>query len=82
MRRLQRIAVSPEFLVEVMKNGLDRVVIVGNPLPPDARYLYATFEPMAAAVWLFVESTTFAEIGDGERVPIAPLTVFQKADGG
>lgn len=55
-RRLRRVPITPDLLVEMMKHGMEAIAVVEHALPEDARYVGSTFDPWAVAVSLLVES--------------------------
>lgn len=80
MRRLRRVAVTGEFLVDIMKNGLSSVVVVEDGLPPDATYIGSVFDPESLVVQLLVQSESFSEVKESDIVPEHPSVKFRRAD--
>ena len=77
-RRLRRVPITPEFLIDIMKHGTDGVEIVENPLPEDARFVGSSFDPFSLTSLLFVSSESFDEVTENAQVPEHPRTLFRK----
>lgn len=75
-RRVARFAVTPEFLIGMMKHGIGEAVIVENAIPPDARFGGMFID--GGLIWINVESREFAELDHGQVIPELPKTVFEK----
>jgi len=80
MRRIRRVAITGEFLVDIMKHGLSRVVVVENGLPLDATYLGSVFDPDSLVVKLLVQSESFSEVTESAIVPEHPSVTFRRVD--
>ncbi len=74
--RVARVAVSAEFLVQIMKHGMDAVCVVKDPLPADA--ILASVFSGDGWVWVVVTSEQFEPVGAGEVIPILPVPRFEK----
>lgn len=69
-------AVTPEFLIMMMKHGINAARIVENPLPLDAKFVSAHVEH--GLIWIIVQSDSLPYIGPLEMIPQFPSTVFMK----
>lgn len=78
VRRLRRVLVTPEFLVEMMKHGTPAVTLEAHALPDDAAYVGCTFDPNRLGVWIFVASPSFDEVAPNGIVPEHPAPVFRR----
>lgn len=76
--RIARVAVSPQFLLEIMRHGLDAARVVKDPLPDDVVFLAAFSRD--GLIWLVLTSQTFAPIVQGDEIPELPTPAFTKYD--
>ena len=74
--RIARVAVSPTFLVDIMKHGLAAARIVKHPLPADTVFLGAFSRD--GLIWLVVGSESFDPVEPDTAVPELPTPVFSK----
>lgn len=77
-RRVRRVAVLPRIVVDLMINGTDGLDVVQHALPQGTGYVWATWDPVNALVWLFVEHESFDEVVEGGLVPEHPSPLFTR----
>jgi hypothetical protein len=77
-RRLRRVLVTPEFLIDLMQHGAAGVDVVENALPEDVQYVGEAFDVNSLTVVLFVSSESFDEVDALAPIPQHPPTVFRK----
>lgn len=76
MNRWMLVHVTPDFLIDMLKDGLHSYRVVEGGLPADARIIRAAFDPMVNAYCFVVESTSFPEVQEGETIPrYGPITM-------
>lgn len=79
-RRIKRVDITPEFLVQMLKGGT--FTIEANPLPEDAQLIGGgvcnfDFDHKKGLIVLMVESKEYDPVPVGMTVDQAPLTVFR-----
>ena len=72
------IQVSPELLVQIMKDGTGMVEVVANPLPADARIVDARLSFGGVTLELVVESETYPEVQRGSHLTPLPAPTFRR----
>lgn len=74
--KIAKFAVSPQFLIDIMKHGIAPVRVVENALPEDA--IFAGAFQADDMVWIVVASDTFSPLDPQADIPELPRTVFVK----
>lgn len=77
-RRIRRVPVTVEFLIDIMKNGTSGVRVVRNPLPADAAFVGSSFDPLSLLAIMFVSSDAFEDVKEGDPVPEHPVPFFER----
>lgn len=76
--RIRILHVHAEFLVALCKEGRRvNISVTENPLPADARFVRVGHDHVGG-LNLIIESATFAEVEDGEEIPVHPRVGFTK----
>lgn len=75
--RLAYLQVSAFLFLEFCKNGADRVRIVANKLPDDARFIRAGHDNLGS-LYLVLESEEFIDLKEGEEIPRLPDVMLEK----
>ncbi len=74
--RVKRLLVSPEFIVDMSKNGGVHVETT-NGLPEDAKYVSQYFDPERACISIVIKSESFPEIAQGDIIPVIENPAFR-----
>ena len=70
-RRMRRLHIAPDFLLELCKSkGRRTFEVTANALPDDARCVGAYYEPMYARWELYLTSETFDEVDPSVELPV------------
>lgn len=80
MSRTRAFRVSPEFLVQMCKQGEQHFTVVNHALPDDAKYVGIEWNVDVHAFQILVESASFDDVPDDQTREILPATEFQKLD--
>lgn len=75
--RLKIVQVSPEIILSMMIEGADiHMRVMENGLPPDAKVSGCCYDPQARVFCIKVESESFPELFEGDKIPICKPPVF------
>lgn len=74
MARRQRLVA---IIVDGMKHGMAAVRVVSKPLPEDARYVGATFDPDSLTAHLIVEAESFDDVREYDMIPVHAPPTFE-----
>lgn len=77
-RKLARVAIAPNILMQSLKTGWR---VVADGLPPDADYRSAWFDREREVFWVVCASESFAEVPIGAPIPevAAPMVRVREA---
>ncbi len=85
-QRRRFLEVTPEFLVEIMKEGTDPekprfLLSINNPLPQDTKLISANIASQGKSVFLVIESESFEISGQKvpQHLPIPSVTAHYQA---
>lgn len=72
--------VSPYIFIDMCKYGFDKIRIVKDSLPDDAKFIRAHVDDVTGwgNISLVIESESFDELKDGDLIPIIPYPTFEK----
>ena len=73
--KLAAFAVTPTFLVDLMKHGI-QARIAEHGLPPDAKFV--SVHVHRGLIWIIVQSDAFEYVGPNDKIPELAKTVFTK----
>ena len=76
-RRLQRLTVSLDLIVDMCKSGTRSLSVVANALPGDARPLVAATNPLTGNLEIMIESDHFAPVAVADEVPQCATPIFE-----
>lgn len=72
-KRMVRVQISQELWVEMVRQDWttgDRIITCTEGLPVDAIFAGSTFDPLDMSSYLFFTHPTFAEVLEGQPVPL------------
>jgi hypothetical protein len=72
--------IHPFLFVEFCKHGADKVTVAENRIPEDAKFVRAFTEDSTGwgVVSLVLESESFEDLKQGDRIPVLPDPIFEK----
>lgn len=80
MSRVKRVRISPEILVHTLKQASPvKIEITENALPQDAKCVGVYHDPQTNCLFLYIESETYEDLGEGYAIPsMWPPTILFK----
>ena len=72
--------VHPSIFIELCKEGLDKIRIVQNAIPNDAKYVRSHLNDYTGwgNISLVIESESFDNLNDGDEIPVIKHPTFEK----
>jgi hypothetical protein len=72
--------ISSLIFIEICKHGMDKVKVVDNALPEDAKFVRAFVDDNLGwgRISLVLESESFKDLNEGDEIPILPNPAFEK----
>lgn len=80
-RRLKHVAVSPEWIVELFKDGNEIRIDVTDGLPADAEFRRIEYNFDRDMYWVIVWSSEFDALEEGEEIPGTVVEFTEICDG-
>ena len=68
-RRYKRIAMTPEFFVEMIRDGDHAYSIIKDGVPADAKIVRCGYDNLSNQIYVFIEHESFDQVTEGEIVP-------------
>lgn len=83
-RRLRRVRMSPQVMIQLLQGGLDTSHVIENALPTDAKFSGHSrkdvwMDPVFGDLIFFVQSEEFEVVHDHEEIPLHPDIMFRRA---
>lgn len=72
--------VHPQIVIDFCKEGLDKIRIVENAIPKDAKYIRCYLNDFTGwgNIGIVIESESFEELQNGDEIPVIKHPTFEK----